>query len=63
MTEALLVVARGIEPDLGTTPLPVDSSTIPNDHWQYAVTWFSLAAVWAVMSALLVRRSLPRAEA
>lgn len=59
-TEPVLVVARELEPDLGTTPLPVDSSAIRNDHLQYALTWFSLAAVWAVMSALLVRRSLPK---
>ncbi len=56
-TEPVLVVARSVEPPLGTTPVPVDASSIRNDHWEYAVTWFSLAAVWAGMSALLVRRS------
>ncbi len=29
---------------------------LPNDHLQYAITWFSLALIWAVMSVLLVRR-------
>jgi surfeit locus 1 family protein len=28
----------------------VDTSGVPNDHYEYAVTWFGLAAVWAVMS-------------
>ncbi len=31
-----------------------------NDHLQYAITWFSLALIWAVMSALLVRRERER---
>ena len=59
-TEPLLVVASRVEPDLGTIPMPVDSSAIPNDHWQYAVTWFSLAAIWAVMSGILVARHARR---
>ena len=33
--------------------MPVDTSTIPNDHWGYAITWFSLAAVWAGMTVAL----------
>ena len=57
-TEPFLVVARAVEPPLGTVPLPIDSSAIANNHWQYAVTWFSLAAVWAAMSTLLARRAL-----
>ena len=56
-TEPVLVVARGIEgADLGTIPMPVDTAGIPNDHFEYALTWFGLAVVWAVMSVLLVRR-------
>ena len=56
-TEPLLVVAREMAPaDPGVTPLPVDSSGIPNDHLQYAITWFSLAAVWLVMTGALVWR-------
>nr|WP_249200738.1 SURF1 family protein [Thetidibacter halocola] len=58
-TEPLLVVARRITPpDPGLTPLPVDTSGIPNDHLQYAVTWFSLAAVWFLMTALWTWRRL-----
>ncbi len=54
-TEATLIVAREPVRD-GIEPAPVDTSTIPNDHWQYAMTWFSLAAVWAVMTAALLWR-------
>lgn len=54
-TEATLIVAR--EPTLdGIVPMPVDTSSIPNDHWQYAMTWFSLAFVWFVMTVFLLWR-------
>ena len=33
---------------------------LPNDHLQYAITWFSLALIWAVMSVLLVRREVSK---
>ena len=56
-TEPVLVVARSVEgADLGTIPVPVDTAGIPNDHYEYAVTWFGLALVWAVMSLVLVER-------
>ncbi len=56
-TEAVLVVARRIDgAATGTMVMPVDSSTVPNDHLNYAITWFSLAAVWAAMSVALVIR-------
>ena len=29
---------------------------IPNDHLEYAITWFGLAAVWAVMTGYLLWR-------
>ncbi|WGW03498.1 SURF1 family protein [Tropicibacter oceani] len=58
-TEPLLVIARDITPpDPGLTVLPVDSAGIPNDHLQYAITWYSLAVVWLLMTgALIWRRS------
>jgi surfeit locus 1 family protein len=59
-TEPVLVVARSVDPPLGTTPLPVTSVGIPNDHAVYAATWFGLAAAWAAMSALLIRRTARR---
>lgn len=48
-TESLLIVADGPVID-AIVPLPVDTSSIPNDHWNYALTWFSLALVWFVMT-------------
>lgn len=55
-TEPLLVVARDIDPaDDAVTPLPVDTAGIPNNHLQYAITWFSLAAVWIVMTGVWIR--------
>ncbi len=49
-TESVLIVARGPTGD-GILPAPVDTSAIPNNHWQYVVTWFSLAFVWLGMTA------------
>ena len=56
----LLVVRTATPPDPERIPLPLDTSTIPNDHMTYAITWFSLAFVWAVMSAFLITRTLRR---
>lgn len=56
-TEPVLIVARTTsDPDSGVTPFPVDTGGIPNDHLQYAVTWFGLAAVWMLMTGLWLRR-------
>ena len=53
----ILVVLRDApEPPLGATPWPVDTAGIPNDHAQYAITWFSLGAVWVLMTGLFVVR-------
>lgn len=54
-TEAIFIVARDPTGD-GIEASPVDSSTIPNDHWGYAITWFSLAFVWAGMTVFLLWR-------
>lgn len=54
-TEPTFIVARETTGD-AITPMPVDSSSIPNDHWGYAITWFLLAATWAGMTGLLVWR-------
>lgn len=63
--EPILVVARKSSlSGLGVTPLPVDTASIPNDHLSYAITWFSLAAIWAVMTAyFLWRTRRPQTEA
>lgn len=55
--EPVLIVARRVEgapvPGLAPQPLGVD---IRNDHLEYAITWFLLAAVWAAMSLYLLWR-------
>lgn len=56
-TAPVLVVARALSvPEAGVTPLPVDTSGIPNDHMSYAITWFSLAAIWAAMTGVFIWR-------
>lgn len=55
--EPVLVVARSVAGDAqGIVPVPVSTAGIPNDHFGYALTWFSLAAVWAGMTAYLLWR-------
>ena len=58
-TEQVMVVADSETPPEpgGPKPLPV-TIDIPNDHLQYAITWFALAAAWAVMTGLLIHRTL-----
>ena len=56
-TDPILVVLRDAEGDMqGIVPVPVDPASIPNDHRNYAITWFSLAAVWAGMTGFLLWR-------
>lgn len=56
-TRPVLIVRRD-PPDVPgpVMPFPVDTGAIPNDHLQYAVTWFSLAAIWSVMTFFFLRR-------
>ena len=53
--EPLLIVATDVEPNLGTVPQRV-AHNLPNDHLQYAITWFLLALVWAGMTIYAVIR-------
>ena len=39
------------------TPLPKMTTNIPNDHMNYAITWFSLALIWLGMSGYFLYRS------
>ena len=58
-TEPVMVIARDMaQPDPRTTLLPVDTAGIKNDHLSYAVTWFGLAIVWAIMTLFLIFRTL-----
>lgn len=54
-TEPVLVIARSDTGD-GVSPRPVTTAGFRNDHWQYAVTWFSLAVAWAGMTVFLLWR-------
>jgi surfeit locus 1 family protein len=57
-TEPTLIVAKQTSfNDTPVTPLPVDTAAIPNDHLQYAVTWFALAAIWITMTLAFVQRA------
>ncbi len=58
-TDPVLVIARS-RTDPGVTPLPVDTAGIPNNHLQYAVTWYGLALVWALMTAYFLWRNRAR---
>lgn len=60
-TQPLMVAARSFVPEIETTPMPV-SVNIPNDHLQYAITWFSLMVVWILMTLYLLWR-IKRANA
>jgi len=55
--EPVLIVARdigGAKPR--ATPMPIDTSGIPNNHLGYAIQWFGMAAVWAGMTLILLWR-------
>jgi surfeit locus 1 family protein len=59
--EPVLLIARS-DTDPGITPLPVDTAGIPNDHLQYAITWFGLALVWAAMTGYFLWRNRAPAQ-
>ena len=53
---ALIVLRRTSEAEPPALPTPLDTSLVPDNHLNYAITWFSLAAIWAGMTILLLRR-------
>lgn len=59
--EPVLLIARS-QTDPNVTPLPVDTAGIPNDHLQYAITWFGLALVWAAMTGYFLWRNRANSE-
>ena len=57
-TLPLMVIATTTTPaDSRLTPLPVNTAAIKNDHLEYAITWFLLALVWAIMTLFLILRT------
>jgi len=60
-TEPVLIVASS-PTGPGIEPMPVDTAAIPNDHLQYAITWFSLAAIWVLMTAYFLWRTRARQD-
>ncbi len=54
----MVVLTSGTPLDPRITPLPVNTANIKNDHFEYAVTWFLLAVVWAIMTLFLIGRTL-----
>jgi surfeit locus 1 family protein len=47
---ALIILRDSDDADPTLHPMPVDTAGIPNDHLQYAITWFLLAIVWVAMT-------------
>lgn len=53
-------------PQAGGAPLPVPENLdagIPNNHLNYALTWFALALCLAVIAGMLARREISRRQA
>ena len=62
-TNPIMVVAERIDHLNGSASVPWTATrlqpvtvNLPNDHLQYAITWFSLAAVWSLMTILWLWR-------
>ena len=56
-SEPVMIILRETsEPTPAVTPMPVDTASIPNNHMEYALTWFGLALVWAGMTAYWIVR-------
>lgn len=60
-TEPVLIVARD-STGAGIEPMPVGIEGIPNDHLEYAITWFSLCLVWFGMTLFLLWRIRTRTD-
>ncbi|WP_226554156.1 SURF1 family protein [Celeribacter naphthalenivorans] len=60
-TEPVLIVARDSTGE-GIEPMPVGIEGIPNDHLEYAITWFSLCLVWLGMTLFLLWRIRARTD-
>ena len=57
-TEPILLVAKSFSPSITyLDPLPINTENIPNNHKQYAITWFSLAFIWLGMGVFFIYRT------
>ncbi|MFQ5437605.1 MAG: SURF1 family protein [Paracoccaceae bacterium] len=62
-TRPLLIVARSATPQVAdVTPWPVNTAGIPNNHLNYAITWFLLALAWLGMTGLWLWRIRRRTD-
>jgi cytochrome oxidase assembly protein ShyY1 len=51
----LMIISETPAPGLAVSPLP-DPSSVPNNHFSYAVQWFLFAAIAVIIYALALRR-------
>ncbi|MBM3597106.1 MAG: SURF1 family protein [Alphaproteobacteria bacterium] len=52
------IIDAGPAPNPGGLPLGGQTRVaLPNDHWQYALTWFGLSAVFAIMYVIYWRQN------
>ncbi len=54
-TEPVMIVANFDTGD-GVSAFPVNTTSIPNNHLNYAITWFLLALAWFGMTVFLLLR-------
>ena len=52
----LIVLRETSETDPPVTPAPIDTSAIPNNHLEYAITWFGLVIVRVAMTLFWIVR-------
>ncbi|ARO13921.1 surfeit locus 1 family protein [Ketogulonicigenium robustum] len=57
-TEPVLVIARSVSPALPPIPAPITVEGIANNHFGYAMTWFTLAIIWVVMTGGFIWRGV-----
>lgn len=62
-TDPVMVVAKSVAPShQEISEWEIDTSEIPNDHLNYAFTWFSLAGIWLIMGGAFLRQSYRKSK-
>jgi surfeit locus 1 family protein len=57
-TKPILVVAKSFSQSIvHLDPLPINTKNIPNNHKQYAITWFALAFIWLGMGLFFIYKT------